>query len=55
MDLQSIILRKITNAPFYVTNQTLYKDLNIPFIRDQAFTSYNRFHQKLKPHPNPLV
>jgi hypothetical protein len=34
--LQSIILRKITNAPFYVTNQTLHNDLNIPFIRDQA-------------------
>jgi ankyrin repeat protein len=35
-------------------NQTLHKDLNIPFIRDQAVTSYNRFHKKLQNHPSNL-
>jgi hypothetical protein len=31
---QSKILRMIRNAPWYVTNQTLYDDLKVPFIRD---------------------
>ena len=53
--LQSIILRKITNAPFYVTNYTLHKDLHVPFVRNYAVTAYNKFHEKLQPHPNPLV
>jgi hypothetical protein len=53
--LQSRILRKITNAPFYVFNHTLHKDLSIPFVHDLAIKSYNKFHDKLNPHPNPLV
>jgi hypothetical protein len=28
------ILRMITNAPWYVTNQTLHKDLNVPYITE---------------------
>ena len=28
------ILRSITNAPWYVNNQTLHTDLNIPYIKD---------------------
>jgi hypothetical protein len=31
---QSKILRMITNAPWYVTNQTLHDDLKVPFIKD---------------------
>jgi hypothetical protein len=30
---QSKSLRIITNAPWYVTNQTLHSDLHIPFVR----------------------
>jgi hypothetical protein len=30
---QSKILRVITNAPWYVTNQTLHDDLKVPFIK----------------------
>jgi hypothetical protein len=53
--LQSRILRKITKAPFYVSNRTLDKDLNIPFVHDLAIASYNKSQNKLNPHPNPLV
>jgi hypothetical protein len=53
--LQSRTLRKITNAPFYVSNHTLHKDLNYPFVHDLAIESYNKFHSRLNPHPNPLV
>jgi hypothetical protein len=31
---QSKILQMITNAPWYVTNQTLHDDLKIPIIKD---------------------
>jgi hypothetical protein len=31
---QSKILRMITNAPWYVTNQTLHDDLKVPFMKD---------------------
>jgi hypothetical protein len=53
--LQSPILRKITNAPFYVSNHSLHKGLNIPFVHDLAIEFYNKFHTRLNPHPNPLV
>jgi hypothetical protein len=53
--LQSRILRNITKAPFYVSNYILHNDLNIPFVHDLAIESYNKFHNRLNPHPNPLV
>lgn len=53
--LQSIILRKITNAPFYVSNETLHNDLNILYVKDYIANRYNKFHAKLSLHINPLV
>jgi hypothetical protein len=53
--LQSRILREITNASLYVSNHTLHNDLNIPFVHDLAIESHNKFHNRLNPHPNPLV
>uniref|UniRef100_A0A023F705 Putative reverse transcriptase rna-dependent dna polymerase n=1 Tax=Triatoma infestans TaxID=30076 RepID=A0A023F705_TRIIF len=53
--LQSKILRRIVNAPFYVSNHSIHTDLNIPFIPELAKTRYNKFHQKLSFHPNPLA
>jgi hypothetical protein len=50
--LQSCILRKITKAPFYVSNHTLHKDLNIPFVHDLAIESYKKFHNRHNPHQN---
>ena len=53
--LQSKILRKILNAPYFVTNQVIHQDLNIPYVADLARTRYRSFHNKLLNHPNPLV
>jgi hypothetical protein len=53
--LQSKILRKIVNAPFYVSNLTLHNDLKVPFVRDLASSRYQKFHSTLHLHPNPLV
>ncbi|CAH1389475.1 unnamed protein product [Nezara viridula] len=49
--LQSKILRKILNAPYFVTNKIIHNDLNIPYVSDLA----QSFHNKLQNHPNPLV
>lgn len=53
--LQSKILRKIADAPFYVNNQTLHNDLNIPFVHSLAKSRYMNFHSRLPGHPNPAV
>jgi hypothetical protein len=53
--LQSKIIRKIANAPYYVSNITLHNDLKVPFVRDLVTTRYNKFHSSLSHHINPLV
>ena len=32
-----------------------YQDLNIPFVHNLAVETYNKFHFRLHPQPNPLV
>jgi hypothetical protein len=39
----------ITNAPWYVTNQTLHVDLKVPFIKDAIH------HGKLGKKSNPIL
>ena len=53
--LQSKILRKILDAPYYVTNKLIHKDLNIPFVADLTQNRYASFYSKLLNHPNPLI
>uniref|UniRef100_A0A2S2Q1W5 Putative RNA-directed DNA polymerase n=1 Tax=Sipha flava TaxID=143950 RepID=A0A2S2Q1W5_9HEMI len=47
---QNITLRKITNAPYFVSNHTLHNDLHIKTINEEAKTFYNKFHLKLSNH-----
>ena len=52
---QSKLLRLITNAPRYVTNQTLHHDLLIRHVRN-VFRERAQVHRKnLTTHPNPLM
>jgi hypothetical protein len=53
--LQSKILREISNAPLYVSNQTIHSDLKVPYVLDHAIEKYKSFHKKLTSHPNPLA
>ncbi|KAL1122174.1 hypothetical protein AAG570_003579 [Ranatra chinensis] len=53
--LQSKILRRIVDAPPYVSNLTIHTDLKIPFVKDFIATRYRKFHSKLYSHSNPLV
>jgi hypothetical protein len=52
---QSKILRKITNAPWYVTNQTLHEDLNVPFITEVNQERSINHHYKIKIHSNTTL
>ena len=52
---QSKMLRSITNAPWYVTNQTLHQDLRIPLIRTVYRERTAAHHDTLRAHTNPLM
>jgi hypothetical protein len=52
---QSKILRMITNAPWYVTNQTLHDDLKVRLIKDVIQERNTNHHDKLGNHSNPIL
>jgi hypothetical protein len=45
----------ITNATWYVTNQTLHDDLKVPFIKDVIQEKCINHHDKLGNHSNPIL
>jgi hypothetical protein len=45
----------ITNAPWYVTNQTLHNDLNVPFIKDIIQEKSLKHYDKLGHHSNTIL
>jgi hypothetical protein len=52
---QSKILRMITNAPWYVSNQTIHVDLHVPFIKDVIQEKSKKHHDKLEHHSNAIL
>jgi hypothetical protein len=52
---QSKLLRTITNAPWYVSNQTLHSDLHIPHVCKVFGERTATHHTILDSHPNPLM
>jgi hypothetical protein len=52
---QSKILRMITNAPWYVTNQTLHDDLKVPFIKDVIQEKSLNHQDKPGSHSNSIL
>jgi hypothetical protein len=52
---QAKILRQITNAPWYVTNHTLHKDLRISQVRTVQQELIDTYRTALQSHPNPLM
>jgi hypothetical protein len=49
------MLRLITQAPLYVTNQILHRDLGIATVKE-IFKDKAEAHRKtLSTHPNPLM
>ncbi|GAB0094051.1 hypothetical protein DMENIID0001_092720 [Sergentomyia squamirostris] len=52
---QSKVLRAITNAPFFVSNETLHHDLEIPYVQAERARIGQRYRGRIDMHPNPLV
>jgi len=52
---QNKYLRIIVNAPWFVTNDTLRYDLNVPYVRDEIKKLRQRYTDRLKEHPNILA
>ena len=51
---QNKILRSITNAPWYLKNLNIHKDLNVPLVKDEIAKYAVKYLSKLEIHPNPL-
>lgn len=52
---QSKALRSITNAPFYVTNNALHNDLQIPFVKSEIRKFSCSYLKRLSNHSNTLA
>ena len=52
---QAKILRTIVNAPWYVRNKDLRKDLKIPTVKDEIARYGKKYKERLVTHPNQLV
>lgn len=52
---QSKILRKITGAPWYIRNENLHNDLQVPLVREVFSNVKQKYLQKLTNHPNELA
>ncbi|KAL4125740.1 hypothetical protein QTP88_009980 [Uroleucon formosanum] len=52
---QSICLRIIAKAPWYVTNKLLHDDLQIKTVQETATNFYKRFHGNLLMNHNHLI
>jgi hypothetical protein len=52
---QNTVLRVLVNAPWYVPNWLLQRDLNIPSVRDVITRLGARYCGRLRTHPNHLA
>lgn len=52
---QSKTLRMIVDAPWYVTNETIHRDLFISRIKDEINVYSSRYFERLSNHSNPLA
>jgi hypothetical protein len=52
---QSKILRMITNAPWYVSNQTIHVDLHVLFIKNAIQEKSIKHHAKLRHYSNAIL
>jgi hypothetical protein len=53
--LQNRILKMVINAPWYVRNTAIHKDMKILFVTQTLHNTYSRHHSTLILHPNPLI
>ena len=52
---QSKMIRRITNAPYNVTNDQIHKDLKLQTDKEQITTTVTSYQFRIQNHPNALV
>jgi hypothetical protein len=52
---QSKILRAIVDAPWYVNNDMIHKDLGIPTVQEIIYERSIKHRTNLESHTNPLI
>ena len=52
---QAKILRTIVNAPWYVRNEDLHKNLKIPTVKEEIATYAKKYKKRLVTRRNQLV
>jgi len=52
---QSKMLRMISSAPWYVSNQTLHNDFDIPYVRAVIRSNTNKYKNRSTVHSNQLI
>ena len=52
---QSKTLRSLINAPWYVTNETIHRDLKIPTVKEELSKFSNKYNIRINNHQNSLV
>ena len=49
------MLRTITNTPWYVTNEILHRDLDVPTVREEIGLRVRSYKERISNHPNILA
>ena len=52
---QSKTLRFLKDTPWYVTNETIHGDLEIPTVKEEISKFSNRYNTRINDHQKPLV
>jgi hypothetical protein len=52
---QSKVLRLIVNAPWYVANSVIRKDLRIPTVKEEISRFSSHYDVRISVHPNGLI
>ena len=53
--IQAKILRTIINAPWYVKNEDIRRDLEIPTVKEAISSNAERYKARIATHPNGLA
>jgi len=49
------MLRMISSAPWYVSNQTLHNDFEIPYVTEVIRINTNKYENRSTVHSNQLI
>ena len=49
------MLRIISNVPWYVSNQTLHNDFDIPYVIEVVRINANKYKNRSTEHSNQLI